>query len=195
MPNDETPALRALGIKLVDPEVSPEAYAELLRVARRIRESQQRRIGLLPASKRVAVPAVAIQLSVVLAQVCLGSIAFVDANTRWPSLGGAVATVQRRDLARIALHENVVAFARAGPPTDRIDMAWLYAVLDEDTRGFAHVFVDLSGFPRMGEHVDAFDVLDGVLVVARSGDTTEGELVARHGDVPKSKRLGVLLSG
>jgi len=195
VPNDETPALRALGIKLVDPEVSPEAYAELLRVARRIRESQQRRIGLLPASKRVAVPAVAIQLSVVLAQVCLGSIAFVDANTRWPSLGVAVATVQRRDLARIALHENVVAFARAGPPTDRIDMAWLYAVLDEDTRGFAHVFVDLSGFPRMGEHVDAFDVLDGVLVVARSGDTTEGELVARHGDVPKSKRLGVLLSG
>lgn len=195
MPNDETPALRTLGIKLVDPEVSPEAYAELLRVARRIRESQYRRIGLLPASKRVAVPAVAVQLSVVLAQVSLGSVAFVDANTRWPSLGGAVATDRTRHIARIALHEQVVAFARAGPPTDRIDMAWLYDVLGVDTRGFAYVFVDLSGFPRMGEHVDAFDVLDGVLVVARAGDTTEGQLLARHDDVPKSKRLGVLLSG
>lgn len=194
MTNADVPSLEQIGLKLVDPDASPEVYAELLRVARRIRESHRRTIGLLPASPRVAVPAVAIQLAAVLADVCIGDIAFVDANTRWPALAALAPQAAQPQPVRVQLCDHVVAFSRSG--TDgRIDTEWLERTLRVDAGSFVHALVDLTGFPAMGEHAHAFDIVDGVLIVARAGLTREAELLARDAEVPRSRKLGVLLSG
>ncbi len=197
MPNAKQAALEKLGLALVDPEDSPRAYAELLRMARRVRESHRRAVGLLPASPPVAVPAVAIQLAAVMADVCAGPIAFVDANTRWPALAAVAphGDPQADGSARVTLCRGVVAFTRPPSQDDRIDVDWLQDTLDERAHGFAHVLVDLTGFASMGEHARAFDMLDGVLVVARAGVSREGDLLALQAQVPRARMMGVLLSG
>lgn len=197
MPIPDDDALRKLGISLVDPSVAPEAFAELLRVARRIRESHRRSIGLVPASARLEIPMIAVQLAAVMADVCDGPIAFVDANARWPALA-SVATGGKGapgGLVRVDLREGVVALSRRSSPEDRIDPAWLEETLDLYAGQFAHLLVDLTGFAALGEHARAFGVVDGVLILARSGVTKEHELLACHRDVPQSRDMGVLLAG
>jgi len=197
VPNPDAKALAKLGISLIDPEVAPEAYAELLRVARRIRESRRQLIGLLPASPRVAVPAVAIQLAAVLCDVSAGPVVFVDANTRWPALESlrADSAGTSSTVVRLTLRDGVVAVTHANDRPDRIDIAWLQDTLERCADEFNLVLVDFTGFPLMGEHASAFDLVDAVLIVARAGLTREKELLARNAEVPAARRLGVLLSG
>ena len=60
---------------------------------------------------------------------------------------------------------------------------------------FAHVLVDLTGFRKLGEHLAAIEMCDGVIVLGRAGRTDEGELLRLKYEVPPALRLGVLLVG
>ena len=84
-------------------------------------------------------------------------------------------------------------------PRERATMAQglgaLTGVLASSRDLFARTLIDLTGWKRVGEHLSAFDVLDGVVVVARSGLTTEDELLRLSHEIPADRNLGVLLLG
>ena len=86
--NEQEDRLAAIGIPRLDPEQSPDLYAELFRIARRVRESERTLVGLMPIGPDVAVPPLAVELGFALADACEGAVAVVDANTRWPALRG-----------------------------------------------------------------------------------------------------------
>ncbi len=69
----------------------------------------------------------------------------------------------------------------------------LKALLAEGAELFGHVVVDLTGFGRLGEHLAANALCDGVVVVARAGHVREAELRAITNELPEKSRLGVLL--
>ena len=54
----------------------------------------------------------------------------------------------------------------------------LARVIQHSIELFSHVLVDLTGFEKLGEHLAAIEMMDGVVVVARAGRTTEDELLA-----------------
>lgn len=190
-------ALRALGIDPLTDGAGAAAVAELARVARRLRASERKLIGLLPASPGVGVVATGVQLGLQLAQLTGAPIAFVDANARWPALSaiGAGTPGDRAVFATRWLHGTLalltprrVGAAGGGVPD-------LERIVEEGREMFGHVLVDLTGFEELGEHLAAVDLLDGVVVVAAARETREQDLLRLARDLPVDKDLGVLLVG
>jgi Mrp family chromosome partitioning ATPase len=178
----------------------PALRDECARAARRLVHAGRRVIGLLPSSDRVAVPPIGVQLGLALADLSGTTVAFVDTNLRWP-----------------ALPREVVDAADAGEAQEAFSTRWLRGslalvvaprgarggagvlelgrVLDEGSELFGCVLVDLTGLKRLGEHLDAIRLVDGVVIVARAGETTEGELLRLRHELPIDKNLGILLTG
>jgi hypothetical protein len=69
----------------------------------------------------------------------------------------------------------------------------LEAVLCEEATACRRLVVDLTGFDRNGEHLEAIALLDGTAIVALAGRTTTPELERRAREVPAERSLGVLL--
>ena len=70
----------------------------------------------------------------------------------------------------------------------------LARVIQHSIEIFSHVVIDLTGFKKLGEHLAAFEMVDGVIIVARAGRTTDDELLRLNHEVPRTLNLGVLLS-
>jgi len=173
-------------------DVDPVVRDECVRVARRIVGAKV--VGLLPASNDIGVPGVGVQLGLALAEVSLGTVAFVDANLRWPAILSAevanaepFATRWLRGSLALLTPQRIQA-AGAGVPQ-------LRQLLASGSELFAHVLVDLTGFKKLGEHLAAMQLVDGVVIVARVGRTTEGELLRLGHELPASRNLGVMLTG
>ena len=58
----------------------------------------------------------------------------------------------------------------------------------------ATIFIDLTGFFRVGELLGVLPLVDGVIIVARSGKTKKRDLVRIHREIPAEKNLGVLVT-
>ncbi len=193
---DDGERLEALGIHVVTDEDDPSVRAECIRVARRLRHAGGKVIGLLPASDDIGVPSIGVQLGLALHEVTAATIAFVDANVRWPAISalaadgesdGAFATRWLRGSLAL-LTPPRAGDAGAGVPS-------LASVIREGSELFAHVLVDLTGFKNLGEHLAAIEMMDGVLVVSRAGSTREDELLRLNHELPRRQLLGVLLLG
>src|SRR3954470_22375021 len=78
--------LEAAGLKVVMDEEHAEVRDECIRIARRLRVSGKKILGLLPAGNDVAVPPIGVQLGLAMAEVSGATVAFVDANLRWPAI-------------------------------------------------------------------------------------------------------------
>jgi hypothetical protein len=186
-------------VKLADVD-DPEVRAQCVHVARQLRHAERRIIGLLPTADDVGVPAVGVQLGLALADVSGATIAFVDANLRWPAIADievaaektgddASAFVTRWLRGSLALLTPLSAGqAGAGVPQ-------LAKVIQHGAWLFAHVLVDLTGFKKLGEHLAAIDMVDAVVVIARAGKTIDAELLRLKHELPAAKTLGVLLVG
>ena len=70
----------------------------------------------------------------------------------------------------------------------------LARVIQHSNELFSHVVIDLTGFKKLGEHLAAIEMMDGVIVVARAGYTTESELLRLNHEMPRHSHLGVLLA-
>src|SRR4051812_47399831 len=86
MASEEDARLLALGIHVLTDEDRPDVRDESIRVARRLKHAGRKIIGLLPSSNDIGVPGIAVQLGLALAEVTGGTVAFVDANLRWPAI-------------------------------------------------------------------------------------------------------------
>ena len=202
--DEETRRLQQIGITVVTEDDRPDVRAECLRVARRLQHAQRRIIGLLPASNDVGIPAIGVHLGLALGEVTGGTIAFVDANIRWPAISEiAVGEPVRTGPAAEDESAFVTRWLRGSlalltPPragAAGAGVPQLARVIQQGGELFAQVLVDLTGFKKLGEHLAAIEMVDGVLVVGRVGQTTEGELLRLNHELPESRNLGVLLTG
>jgi hypothetical protein len=194
--DDLTAQLEAAGLSVVMDEDHPEVRAECIRIARRLHLSGFKIIGLLPAENNVAVPPVGVQLGLAMAEVTGATIAFVDANLRWPAIStaatgkpasdGAFATRWLRGTLALLTPPRAGA-AGAGLPQ-------LAHLIQGSTELFEHVLVDLTGFRNIGEHLAAIEMCDRVVMVARAGRTSEDTLLRARFELPYML-LGVILVG
>src|SRR5438034_203953 len=77
--------LEALGIRLDEADLV-RLRADCIPVARRFVQAQKKIVGLLPASGRVGVAAVGVQLGLAAVEICGAPVAYVDANVHWPAI-------------------------------------------------------------------------------------------------------------
>lgn len=187
-------ALRAAGIWLVRDEDCPGLAAECAGLARRLREKSARTIGLVPADDHVAVPAVAIHLGRALAGRSVRAVGVVDARGSWmdasrPDDATAGADLVTRWLGdHLALLTPRIAEAAA-------TLQQLRGILADEEEAFDHLVVDLTGFDHMGEQRAACELLEAVVLVARSGRTTVRRMRRRLRDLAGTPCVGILLTG
>jgi hypothetical protein len=189
--------LEALGIQL-DERTTTAVRADCVAVARRIKESGRRIIGLLPASNDIGVTAIGVQLGLSLVDVTGTTAAYVDANIRWPGISRiAVGESASDDESMFATRWLRGQLALLTPPQAGeagAGVPQLARVIQHSIELFSHVIVDLTGFKKLGEHLAAIEMMDGVIVVAHAGRTTENELLRLNHEMPRHLHLGVLLA-
>ena len=189
-------SFRADGLqRLVDPDASP-VYAELVRIARALHRTGCRVMGLWPAGPSVPVPPLAVRLAVALSDVSGASTAVVDGSLRWPS--SVLADGESSEHLKLATHwlrPGVALVAPRQPSATGSSVPQLRAMLRAAGDRFAHLVIDLTGDAEVGDHLEVVDITDGVLLVARAGQTKEGDLLRMAAELPEGKNLGVVLVG
>jgi hypothetical protein len=172
----------------------PEVRTECIRVASRLRHTGKKIFGLLPAGDDVAVPPIGVQLGLALTEVTGATVAFVDANLRWPAISALAGDEGGSAFATRWLHETLALLTPPRAGAAGAGLPQLARLIQHSSELFAHALVDLTGFRRIGEHLAAIEMCDGVVVVARAGKTSEQSLLrVRHELGPQL--FGVLLTG
>jgi hypothetical protein len=190
--------LEALGIDL-DEDATAALRADRIPVARRLVRAQKKIIGLIPASSRVGVPALGVQLGLAAGEVCAAPVAYVDANVRWPAISQIVlGTRPDDDESLFATRWVSDRLALLTPPRAGdagAGLPQLARVIQHGGELFAHILIDLTGFRKLGEHLAAVEMTDAVMVIARAGVTREDDLLKLDHELPPHLNFGVLLAG
>jgi hypothetical protein len=193
--------LEQVGIDILIEQLDHPVRTECLRTAQRLHATRRRAIGLLPASADVGVVGIGVNLAIALAELTGSTVGYVDANVRWPALAGQIEAQDVRDPTPDApfmtrwLRGDVALLIPRGGGAGGAGLATLRTLLANANEIFSTCLVDLTGWKRLGEHLPAFALLDGVIVVARAGLTTEDELLRLRHEIPAERHLGVLLIG
>jgi hypothetical protein len=181
--------LREVGFSPGAAEDPAALQLECARLARLVRASNARTLGLAPAGEDAAVPGVALKLAQYLASSSHQPVGVVDALGRWgPGTAeeGSPSTTWLLDgLALLSVHASHPSLA----------LEQLRGCLAAEATHFRSVIVDLTGFAQRGELRAALELLDAAAVVARCGRTTVRQVRAALDDVPEGRGLGVLLTG
>ena len=108
---------------------------------------------------------------------------------RWPAIARlAVGTSATDDESMFATRWLRGQLALLTPPRAGeagAGVPQLARVIQHSIELFSHVIVDLTGFKKLGEHLAAIEMMDGVIVVARAGRTTENELLRLNHEMPR----------
>jgi hypothetical protein len=187
--------LEAAGLRVVMDEEHAEVRDECIRIARRLRVSGHKILGLLPAASDVAVPPIGVQLGLALAEVSGATVAFVDANLRWPAISAIVGETDDHEAFATKWLRGTLALLtppRAGAAGAGLPQ--LARLIQHSTELFAHALVDLTGFRKIGEHLAAIEMCDAVVVIARAGVTDELALLRIREELTK-QLMGVVLLG
>jgi hypothetical protein len=188
--------LRAAGIELAADDDQPALRVECARLARRMHERLVHTIGLFPAGDDVSVPSVAIELGRALADKSATFVGVVDAHGSWACARGlAEATPADGTLVATSwVTENLAVLTpRIFSPGAMLGQ--LKGAIVENAVGFSDLVVDLTGFDHLGDQLAAFELLEGIALVARSGRTTTRQIQRWLRDIPEWSCLGVLLTG
>ena len=198
--SDEDTRLRAIGIEIITERDEPRVRIETLRVARRLHAAGRKVVGLIPSDDEVAVPPIAVQLGVALADLTGATVAYLDANVRWPAVSEVAAGESRSSeseslFATRWLRGSLALLTprhaeRAGDVLPQLER-----VLFDGVELFEYVLVDLSGFDLLGEHAAAALAMDGVILVARAGRSRETDLMRLRDEIDPDRLLGVMLVG
>lgn len=202
VPETEARRLAALGIELLEEAAHPALFAQCIQVARNLKHLKMHRVGLWPTDDKVGIPPLAVHVGLALAQLSSSTVAFVDANLRWPATRALEAqgelmgdedesepyrTLWLRDMLALLIPRKV---GRAGE-----SMAALSRALQAGRDLFGHMLVDLTGFERIGDHLNVVELLDGVAIVATARKVRESRLLEMEQQLPVDRRAGAILIG
>jgi len=201
--HDDADRLASAGISIIGGGDRAGVHAESVRIARRIHAARRKVIGFIPATDRVAVPPVALQLGSALVELTGATIAFVDANVRYPALaaisngdgGSEVDRVEHRVFETRWLRGSLAVLTPRGAERAGEAVPALARLLLDGIDLFEYVLVDLTGFDLLGEHASAAACMDAVVLVGRAHQTREKHLLRFLREMPESRFLGVLLVG
>ncbi len=191
-------------IELIVAPVDSPVRTQCMRAAQRIRRQGCATIGLVPASAQVGVVGAGINVAVAMADLTGSTVAYVDANLRWPALPALVGKGADEDPSNPTagsafstkwLRGDVALLVPKARAVRASGLAALARVLVSAKEVFACCLVDLTGWRRLGEHLTAFTLLDGLVVVAHEGLSTEDDLLQLSNELPADRFLGVLLLG
>jgi len=201
-PERSADPLAAAGISIVSGEKDEAGvHAEAVRIARRIHAARRKVVGFIPATERVAVPPVAIQLGSALVELTGATIAFVDANVRYPALAAIGGTdtgepgVEHPVFETRWLRGSLAVLTPRGAELAGEAVPALARLLLDGIDLFEYVLVDLTGFDVLGEHASAAACMDAVVLVASAHKSREKDLLRYLGEMPEGRFLGVLLVG
>ena len=195
--------LESAGFPIIGTEDDPNVHAEAVRIARRLHANRQKVIGFIPATDKVAVPPVALQIGSALVELTGATVAFVDANVRYPAMADLAIEAAPDEISRPEhklfqtrwLRGSLAVLTPAGTEEAGEAVPALARLLLDGTDLFEYVLVDLSGFEVLGEHASAAACMDAVLLVGKAHKTREKHLLQFLGEMPASRFLGVLLVG
>jgi hypothetical protein len=176
------------------PSEEEEALAidfEFARIARELKNSRRRVVGLLPTDGAVPTLDVGCELGRAIGFVTAGLVVLADPERRSVPRGIVEGAVLARAVgSRVAL----VTASRIAPTGDKVLAVKELLAFTEPARDHFHtLLLDLSGCAWPGELLTALSVLDGVILVGESGRTREADLAAQLRVVPPELSLGVLL--
>jgi Mrp family chromosome partitioning ATPase len=207
----EEARLHALGLSEVGNQSDGDVHSECVRIARRLNAARQKVIGFIPASSRVAVPPIALQLGSALVELTGATVAFVDANVRYPALSAMAEEDEPEPVAEVPAGEDPDGRPRVfrtrwlrgslavlTPPAAELAgeaVPALARLLLDGVDLFEFVLVDLTGFDVLGEHASAAACMDAVILVGQAHRTRERDLLRFLREMPPSRFLGVLLVG
>jgi len=195
---DDADRLAAAGISIIGGGDRGGVHAEAVRIARRVHAARQKVIGFIPATDRVAVPPVALQLGSALVELTGATIAFVDANVRYPALAGTASGEPRGDHLVFEtrwLRGSLAVLTPRGAERAGEAVPALARLLLDGIDLFEYVLVDLTGFALLGEHASAAACMDAVVLVGNAHQTREKHILRLLREVPENRFLGVLLVG
>lgn len=198
--SDDDQRLAELGIKILTDDDGPMVRAECMRIARRLRAAGEKIVGLIPAADDVAVPPLALQIGGALCDLTGATVAYVDANVRYPSLSaiaGEETTGADGDsvFSTRWLRGSLAVLTPHGSKRPGEAVPQLARLLVTGVDLFHHVLVDLTGFDVLGEHGSAAACMDAVMLVGRAHHTRERDLLRFRAEMPEKRFLGVLLVG
>ncbi len=196
--NYDDQSLAEIGIEIISDDDEPMVRAECMRIARRLNAAGEKIVGLIPATDDVAVPPLAIQLGVALTDLTGATVAFVNANVRYPSLSavaGDDATDQDSVFSTRWLRGSLALLTPRGSERAGEAVPQLARLLVGGVNYFQQVLVDLTGFDLLGEHGSAAACMDAVILVGRAHHTREKDLLRFQAEMPGKRFLGVLLVG
>jgi hypothetical protein len=190
--------LEALELSLDDDDVAG-MRDDCIPIVQRITRGKHSIIGLVPASNQVGVAAIGVQLGLAMCQLSGGTVAYVDANVRWPAIRQTALGQERSDDDESAFTTRWLrgSLALLTPPRASdagAGLPELARVIQQSSNLFAQVLIDLTGFKQLGEHLAAIEMTDALIVVARAGLTREDELLRLRHELPAHLNLGVLLT-
>ncbi|HEY8146131.1 MAG TPA: hypothetical protein VIG06_25800 [Kofleriaceae bacterium] len=201
---DDADRLAAAGISIIGGGDKAGVHAEAVRIARRLHAARQKVVGFIPATDRVAVPPVALQLGSALLELTGATIAFVDANVRYPALAGRISggdkapevdRVEHKVFETRWLRGSLAVLTPRGAELAGEAVPALARLLLDGTDLFEYVLVDLTGFDLLGEHASAAACMDAVVLVGQAHRTREKHILRFMREMPESRFLGVLLVG
>lgn len=201
---DDADRLAAAGISIIGGGDKAGVHAEAVRIARRLHAARQKVVGFIPATDRVAVPPVALQLGSALLELTGATIAFVDANVRYPALAGRISSdgkatevdrVEHKVFETRWLRGSLAVLTPRGAELAGEAVPALARLLLDGTDLFEYVLVDLTGFDLLGEHASAAACMDAVVLVGEAHRTREKHVLRFVREMPESRFLGVLLVG
>lgn len=175
-----------------DPTAGTELDIAAARVARDLASTSRRVIGLLPAGPGGDPFKVVEQLVRAMVLVSTQMAIVLDPEKR---LANAEAIGDAPILGK-AIARGVVAIAPrvvSPPGAKSAGIRELLAFVFERAEVWRVTFVDLTGCVLPGELLDVLALLDGIIVVGRTGKCTEADLKRASSRVPAELALGVVL--
>jgi hypothetical protein len=190
--------LELLGIPPIDAASHPGAFTEIRRISRHLSQTGGRAIGFVPADDQVGAIALAVQIAVASSQLYERTCNVLDANLLRPQFAHSPhlsnVPVDSLGLRTVWIAERVTLSTPA-TPASLLVFSDIARATERSKSRYDHVFVDLTGFALWGEHHSAYDLVDGVAVVAVANQTLERDILVCSDDIPSERRLGVVLIG
>lgn len=161
-------------------------------LARQLKGSGKRLIGLLPASARTDVLGLAATVGGAITMIAHDVVVVADPDQRsvtgaLPASGVVACSFASARLVTLVPIER----ARDGARLEAVK-----ALLDfvGDSSDVTTVLVDLSSFVLPGELLGVIGMVDGIVIVGSAGRVTDRELLSASNRVPPEVNLGVVLT-